>query len=524
MACAGADRRRVASYCAGFPPGSAGHKWPLDDEPQRVDGHRYQRRDRHPGQDVSTQPGPPVAGELRQSREPRLGCEATAHGVQSTLVIPLSWKYVETRTDDDFVVAPGERLDWASTIGIGAQHVVAMFGATFLVPVLTGFPPATTLLFSGVGTILFLLITGNRLPSYLGSSFAVIAPVTAAVASHGTGSALGGLITVGVLLILIGAVVHLIGTRWIDLTLPPVVTGAIVALIGFNLAPAAKANFEKGPLVGLVTLVLLVATLAFFKGLVGRLAIFGAVVIGYLLALALGDVDTAAIASAPWLGLPEFHTPTFSLAVLPLFLPAVIALVAENIGHVKSVGQMTGTDLDPMIGRALAADGVATVLAGAGGGSATTTYAENIGVMAATRVYSTAAYWVAATVAIVLSLCPKVGAAISAIPPGVLGGATIVLYGLVGILGVRIWLTNHVDFSKPINQMTAAIPLIIGIADFTWQWGSLVFTGIALGSIAALLVYHGMRLLEHLGNLAPPRSPGHSRPGKTPTATPQTPA
>lgn len=419
-------------------------------------------------------------------------------------MIPLSWKYVETRTDDDFVVNPGERLNWSSTIGIGAQHVVAMFGATFLVPVLTGFPPATTLLFSGVGTILFLLITGNRLPSYLGSSFSVIAPVTAAVASHGTGSALGGLIAVGVLLILIGAVVHLVGTHWIDLALPPVVTGAIVALIGFNLAPAAKANFEKGPLVGLVTLVLLVATLAFFKGLIGRLAIFGAVLVGYLLALVLGDVDTAAIAAAPWLGLPEFHTPTFNLAVLPLFLPAVIALVAENIGHVKSVGQMTGTDLDPMIGRALAADGVATVLAGAGGGSATTTYAENIGVMAATRVYSTAAYWVAAIVAIALSLCPKVGAAISAIPPGVLGGATIVLYGLVGILGVRIWLTNHVDFSKPVNQMTGAIPLIIGIADFTWQLGSLTFTGIALGSIAALLVFHSMRLLEYLGNLAQP--------------------
>ena len=161
----------------------------------------------------------------------------------------------------------------------------------------------------------------------------------------------------------------------------------------------------------------------------------------------------------------------------------------------KSVGQMTDTEVDPLMGRALAADGVATTLAGFGGVAATTTYAENIGVMAATRIYSTAAYWVAAAVAIALALCPKVGAAISAIPPGVLGGATIVLYGLVGILGVRIWLTNDVDFSKPLNQMTAAIPLIIGIADFTWQLGGLTFTGIALGSIAALLVYHGMRLL-----------------------------
>lgn len=410
-------------------------------------------------------------------------------------MIPLAWTPVGP---DAPVVAPDERLSWPRTIGIGAQHVVAMFGATFLVPVLTGFPPATTLLFSGIGTIAFLLITGNRLPSYLGSSFSVIAPVTAATAAHGSGSALGGLIAVGLLLILVGAVVHLVGTHWLDLTLPPVVTGAIVALIGFNLAPAAKNNFEKGPLVGLVTLVLLIATLAFFRGIIGRLAIFLAVVIGYLLALALGEVDTTAIAAAAWIGLPEFRSPSFSLAVLPMFLPAVIALIAENIGHVKSVGQMTGKDLDPLMGRALAADGVATVLAGAGGGSATTTYAENIGVMAATRVYSTAAYWVAAAVAVLLSLCPKVGAAISAIPPGVLGGATIVLYGLVGILGVRIWLTNRVDFSQPINQMTAAIPLIIGIADFTWRAGPLTFTGIALGSVAALVIYHGMRGLTAL--------------------------
>ncbi|MCW2561912.1 MAG: xanthine/uracil permease [Mycobacterium sp.] len=418
---------------------------------------------------------------------------------------PLTWKQVDARPDDDFVVAPDERLSWVHTVGIGAQHVVAMFGATFLVPVLTGFPPATTLLFSGVGTVLFLVITGNRLPSYLGSSFSVIAPVTAAVASHGSGSALGGLVAVGVALVVIGVVVHRVGTHWIDLALPPVVTGAIVALIGFNLAPAAKSNFEKGPVVGLVTLVLLVATLAFFRGIVGRLAIFFAVVAGYVLALILGEVDTSAIAAAPWLGLPEFQTPRFTLAVLPLFLPAVIALVAENIGHVKSVGQMTGTDVAPLTGRALAADGVATTLAGFGGGSATTTYAENIGVMAATRVYSTAAYWIAAAVAIVLSLCPKVGAAISAVPPGVLGGATIVLYGLVGVLGIRIWLTNHVDFNKPLNQMTAAIPLIIGIADFTWRVGDLTFTGIALGSIAALLVYHGMRLLSTARELIPQR-------------------
>ena len=323
----------------------------------------------------------------------------------------------------------------------------------------------------------------------------MIAPVLGALGSEGAGGALGGIVAVGLSLILVGAVVHVAGTHWLDVVLPPVVTGAVVALIGFNLAPTAKTNFEADPLVAFVTLVLLVAVLALFRGMIGRLAIFLAVVAGYLLALALGRVDTSGIGAAPWIGLPEFATPTFAWSVLPLFLPAVIALIAENIGHVKSVAQMTRTDMDPLMGRALAADGVATTLAGLGGGSATTTYAENIGVMAATRVYSTAAYWVAAVVAIGLALCPKVGAVISAVPAGVLGGATVVLYGLVGIVGIRIWLTNHIDFAKPVNQMTAAIPLIIGIADFVWTPGPLKFTGIALGSIAALLVYHGMTLL-----------------------------
>ena len=409
----------------------------------------------------------------------------------------MTWTRVDSRAGD-FVVGPDERLSWPRTFVIGAQHVVAMFGATFLVPVLTGFPPATTLLFSGIGTLLFLLITGNRLPSYLGSSFSVLAPVIAAMASHGAGGALGGLVAVGALLIVIGICVHLAGTRWIEAVMPPVVTGAIVALIGFNLAPAAKNNFVKEPVLAAVTLVLLVVTLACFRGLIGRLAIFLAVAAGYLLALGLGEVDTSAIGAADWIGLPHFQTPTFVPALLPMFLPAVIALVAENIGHVKSVGQMTGVNTDPLTGRALAADGVATVLAGLGGGSGTTTYAENIGVMAATRVYSTAAYWVAGTVAILLALCPKVGAVISSIPPGVLGGATVVLYGLVGILGVRIWLTNNVDFGRPINQATAAVALIIGIADFNWTVGGLEFTGIALGSIAALVVYQFFSLASRI--------------------------
>ncbi|CAM3114849.1 uracil-xanthine permease family protein [Tsukamurella hominis] len=405
-------------------------------------------------------------------------------------------------TDGAGVVGPGERLSWPKTLGIGVQHVVAMFGSTFLVPVLTGFPPATTLLFSGVGTLLFLLITGNRLPSYLGSSFAVISPITAATASQGMGSALGGIVAVGALLILVGGVVHLVGTTWIEKLMPPVVTGAIVALIGLNLAPAAKANYEKAAVTATITLVCLILSLALFKGMLGRLAIFTSVLIGYAVAWFRGEIDFSKVSAALWVGLPEFHAPSFSWAVLPMFLPVVLVLVAENVGHVRSVAQMTGQDYDPVMGRALASDGLATVLAGAGGGSATTTYAENIGVMAATRVYSTAAYWVAGIAAILLGMSPKVGAVIASIPPGVLGGITTALYGLVGILGVRIWVEARVDFSKPINQLTAAVPLIIGIADFTWSVGEVTFTGIALGSVAAIVIYQGMRLLGRSGSAA----------------------
>ncbi|WP_425295707.1 uracil-xanthine permease family protein [Nocardia abscessus] len=400
-----------------------------------------------------------------------------------------------TQVDTGGVIAPDERLTWPRTIGIGVQHVVAMFGATFLVPVLTGFPPSTTLLFSGVGTLLFLVITRNRLPSYLGSSFAIIAPVLAATASAGMGAALGGIVVVGALLIVIGVVVHFAGTHWIEALMPPVVTGTIVALIGLNLAPTAKANFEKDAITATVVLVLLILCLVLFRGLLGRLAIVASVVLGYALALARGEVDTAAIGEASWVGLPYFHAPSFHLAVIPMFLPVVLVLVVENIGHVKSITTMTGIDYDRRMGRALAADGLATALAGSGGGSATTTYAENIGVMAATKVYSTAAYWVAGAAAIVLSLSPKVGAVIAAIPAGVLGGVTTALYGLVGILGVHIWVSNRVDFGQPINQFTAAIPLVIGIADFTWVVGDLDFGGITLGALAALVIYHAMRLI-----------------------------
>jgi uracil-xanthine permease len=394
------------------------------------------------------------------------------------------------------VVRPDERLSWPRTVGIGLQHVVAMFGATFLVPLLTGFPPATTLFFSAVGTALFLVITRNRVPSYLGSSFAFIAPIGAATGTGGMRSALGGVVVVGLLLAVVGLVVHRAGPRWIDAVLPPAVTGTIVALIGFNLAPAAWSNVQAAPATAFVTLAATVLASVLFRGILGRLSILVGVLVGYGVAAALGEVDLVPVQEAAWVGLPAFTTPTFDASVLGLFVPVVVVLVAENVGHVKSVAAMTGADLDPVTGRALVADGVATTLAGLGGGSGTTTYAENIGVMAATRVYSTAAYAVASATALVLSLSPKFGALIATIPQGVLGGVATVLYGMIGVLGARIWVQNKVDFGDPVNLTSAGIALVVGIANYTWTVGDVQFAGIALGTGAAIGVYHVMRALS----------------------------
>ncbi len=398
------------------------------------------------------------------------------------------------------VVAPDERLGWGKMYGLGAQHVVAMFGATFLVPLITGFPVATTLFFSGVGTILFLLITANRLPSYLGSSFAFISPVLASTSGGDFSRALFGIMLTGMLLAIVGAVVHLAGAAWIDALMPPVMTGTIVMLIGFNLAGAAwgtteTSGFRSAPVTGWITILAIVLITVLFKGLIGRLSILLGVLVGYLAAFAQGEVKFDAVNSAPWIGLPAFQLPNPDFNVAALFLPVVLVLIAENVGHVKSVALMTGKNYDKSMGRALLADGVATTLAGFGGGSGTTTYAENIGVMAATKVYSTALYWIAGGFAIILSFIPKFGAAIFTIPTGVIGAAGTVLYGMIGLLGARIWIENRVAFTNPINLFPAAIGLIMGIANFTFTLGDMTFGGVTVGTVTALVLYHLMRAI-----------------------------
>ena len=398
------------------------------------------------------------------------------------------------------VVSTDERLTWPRTVGVGLQHIAAMFGATFLVPIITGFPPTTTLFFSGIGTILFLLITGNRVPSYLGSSFAFLGPIAAAMAdeSAGMAGALGGIVFTGVVLALVGVIVKSAGIGWIDVIMPPIVTGTIVMVIGFNLAGAAKGNFTKEPLIAIITLASIAIISSVSRGFLGRISIFMGIIIGYLVALIQGNVDTAGIKAAAWVAAPEFTTPTFKTNIMLLFLPVVLVLIAENVGHVKSVAAMTGKNLDDQMGNALLADGVATTLAGAGGGSGTTTYAENIGVMAATRVYSTAAYWVAGVGAILLSLSPKFGAVLSATPVGALGGVAVALFGMIGLLGARIWIDAKVDFSNSNNLIITGSALIIGIADISWTRGQYTFTGIVNATLVAVIGYQIMDRLSKL--------------------------
>lgn len=399
-------------------------------------------------------------------------------------------------------MAPDERLSWPRTIGIGMQHVIAMFGSTLLVPTITAFPVSTTLFFSGIGTIIFLLVTRNKVPSYLGSSFAFIAPLTASQAD-GFAVQLGGIVVVGVALFLVGLIVRAAGPRVLDSVMPPAVTGAIVTMIGLNLAPNASGNFGEQPLVAAVTLFAILAVSIGGRGMIGRLGVLIGVIVGWGFAALSGNIAADAsnrVADASWIGLPQFHHPSFQWDVMLLTLPVIVVLIAENVGHVKAVAGMTGKNLDDQAGSALMADGIATILAGAGGGSGTTTYAENIGVMASSRVYSTAAYWVAAITAMLLAFVPKFGAVIQTIPTGVLGGASMVLFGMIGLLGVKIWQENRVNLAHPLNLTTAAVAMIAGIGNLTLTVGSMDIEGIAWGSVGIMVGYPLLRwVYEHLG-------------------------
>ena len=414
-----------------------------------------------------------------------------------------SWR--EVRPTPGAVVAPDERLPWRQTAAMGVQHVIAMFGATVLAPILMGFNPNLAILMSGIGTLIFFLLVGGKVPSYLGSSFAFIGVVIAATGYAGQGAnanlgvALGGIVACGALYTIIGLIVMATGTRWIERLMPPVVTGAVVAVIGLNLAgipiknmaPTAFDAWMQG-----VTFVCVAGVAVFTRGMTQRLLILVGLIVASIVyavltnGLGLGKpLDLSGIASAAWFGAPGFASPVFDGNAMLLIAPVAVILVAENLGHIKAVSAMTGRNLDPMMGRAFVGDGIATMVSGASGGTGVTTYAENIGVMAATRIYSTATFVVAALIAILLGFSPKFGALIQAIPLAVMGGVSIVVFGLIAVAGAKIWVDNKVDFADNRNLVVTAITLVLGTGDYTLKFGAFTLGGIGTATFGAILLW-----------------------------------
>ncbi|WP_016905550.1 uracil-xanthine permease family protein [Streptomyces xiaopingdaonensis] len=445
------------------------------------------------------------------------------------------------------VVRPDERLTWPRTAGLGAQHVVAMFGASFVAPVLMGLDPNLAIMMSGVATMIFLLATRGRVPSYLGCSLSFVG-VAAVIRAQGGDAATitGAILVVGAVLFLVGLAVKAFGARIVHVSMPPVVTGAVVMLIGFNLAPVTASTYwPQDQWTALLTMLLTGFAVVCLRGFWSRIAIFLGLVVGYLLSWvfdrAFGKIhspdatgetvdhwrlDLSGVGDADWFGLPSFHGPSFSWSAILVALPVVIALIAENTGHVKAVGEMTGDPLDDKMGTAIAADGVGSMVSTSVGGPANTTYSENIGVMAATRVYSTAAYWAAAVFALLFGLCPKFGAVVAAIPGGVLGGITVILYGMIGLLGAQIWTANNVDLRNPLNLVPVAAGIIIGVGGVSLKISdNFELSGIALGTLVVITGYHALRALApaHLKGQEPLLDEGTSSydPGREEAGPPE---
>ncbi|EOX8977919.1 pyrimidine utilization transport protein G [Enterobacter hormaechei] len=413
------------------------------------------------------------------------------------------WQLKSTSTEAG-VVAPDERLPLGQTMVMGVQHAVAMFGATVLMPMLMGLDPNLAILMSGLGTLLFFFVTGGRVPSYLGSSAAFVGVVIAATGFNGQGInpnlsvALGGIIACGLVYTLTGVVVMKVGTRWIERMMPPVVTGAVVMAIGLNLAPIAVKSVSGSPFeswMAVITVLCIGVVAVFTRGMIQRLLILvgliAACLVYALLANVFGlgkPVDFTLIHQAAWFGLPQMTSPTFNAQAMMLIAPVAVILVAENLGHLKAVAGMTGRNMDPYMGRAFVGDGLATMLSGSVGGSGVTTYAENIGVMAVTKVYSTLVFVAAAVMAMLLGFSPKFGALIHTIPSPVIGGASIVVFGLIAVAGARIWVQHRVDLSQNGNLIMVAVTLVLGAGDFALTLGGFTVGGIGTATFGAILL------------------------------------
>ncbi len=398
-----------------------------------------------------------------------------------------------------------EKLPLLQSLPLSLQHLTAMFGATILVPILLGVDPAIALLMNGIGTIIYSLVTKGGIPAYLGSSFAFIAPVILISTSYGGFShAQSGFIFFGLFFIIISFVVLKWGIKWIDVVMPPAVMGAVVAIIGLELAPVAVQQAGLVPsaaaagqafaldtntvIVSLFTLIAGILGTVLFRGFLQIIPILLAVVAGYILAFILGMVDTAAISNASWLALPQFQAPVYDTNAILIIAPACIVVLAEHISHLIVTGNITGEDLmkKPGLHRSLLGDGISNVVSGFAGSPPNTTYGENIGVMAITRVYSVWVIRGAAVLAILFSFIGKISAAISTIPVPVMGGITMLLYGVIAVQGFRMYVEQKVDFSKNRNMVLGAITFVIGVSGAAINIGTVQLKGMAFAAVVGV--------------------------------------
>lgn len=422
------------------------------------------------------------------------------------------------------IIGIHEKLPLLQSLPLSLQHLTAMFGATILVPVLLGIDPAIALFMNGIGTLLYSWVTKGGIPAYLGSSFAFIAPVLLIISTYGSfNHAQSGFIFFGIFFIVISLVVRQWGIRWIEVVMPPVVMGAVVAIIGLELAPVAAqqaglAQLQAAPgqvvepyvadssvlLVSMITLLTGIVGSVMFKGFWQVIPILVAVVVGYMLALALGMVDTAAIGNARWIALPTFQAPVYDFKAIIIIAPACIVVLAEHISHLVVTGKITQTDLmeKPGLHRSLLGDGISNVISGFTGSTPNTTYGENIGVMAITRVYSVWVIRGAALIAIAFSCIGKVSAAISSIPEPVMGGITMLLYGVIAVQGLRVFVEQKVDFSQNRNMVLGAVTFVAGVSGVSITVGSVQFKGMALAAAIGVVLAFIFWMLIKLGWMA----------------------
>ncbi|BDU74021.1 uracil permease [Mesoterricola silvestris] len=404
------------------------------------------------------------------------------------------------------IIQVEEKLPFLETIPLSLQHLFAMFGATVLVPFLLHVDPATSLLMNGVGTLVYLTVTRGKIPAYLGSSFAFIAPVLAVLAVPALGgyaAAQGGFIVFGLFFILISFIVQQAGTRWLEVVFPPAAMGAVVAIIGLELAPTAAqmAGLVQGPatsplphglsmVVSLSTLAVVILVSLFARGFFSIIPVLVGVVAGYGLSLYLGLVDIAAIRSAPWFAVPHLYRPVFNLQAIMMIFPACFVVLAEHIGHLVVTGNIVDRELmkDPGLHRSLLGDGLSNVLSGLTGATPNTTYGENIGVMAITRVFSVWVIGGAACIAVVISFIGKIGAVIRSIPAPVMGGVCLLLFGVIAAAGIRMIIEKKVDYTRPSNLILTAVTFVVGISGAKITLGHVALQGMALATVVAILL------------------------------------